>query len=428
MAGGRGGGKTYSVALLAIRHLYKYGDAAKVLLVRESYKSLSQVEELIVGILSQAFPGRVKFARQEHIVRIDGGGTFEFGQLENSRDVNKYLGKECTLLVIDEFALLRESKWITLLKSNLRSPAGVPLRTLTTQNPGGLLHQHVYKHHIAGRMPWHPYELEHEIWVTVPSTLRDNPHLDQEDYTRRIKAATAGDPELTRAWLENDWAIRAGNFFHEWDPAVHLLPMDLPFRIDRSWGPLLSLDHGVTAPTCCLFGGWAPGDVPGIPRGSIVVFDEVCTADMSDEGLNSSLGWPLSKIAESISERCSVWQMHAQGVADDAVGHLGSVGDTLIAAFQNDYHISFRKPVKGRVASLAMTKSMLTNAVQKNGKPGLYVSERCEYLVRTLPIIQTDSRKRDDINTAGPDHGIDALRYLLNSAMPTIKVRATTLY
>jgi hypothetical protein len=256
----------------------------------------------------------------------------------------------------------------------------------------------------------------------------DNPHLDQADYTKRIKAACAGDPELARSWLYNDWNLRAGNFFHEWDPAVHLLPMDLPFEITRSWGPLLSFDHGVSAPSCCLFGGWAPGDVPGIPRGSIVVFDEVTTADMNDEGLNSSLGWPLSKIAESITERCEHWKMHAQGVADDATGHLGSPGDTLIQAFRNDYHISFRKPVKGRVASLAMIKSMLTNAVQKNGKPGLYVSERAAYLCATLPIIQTDARKRDDINTAGPDHAIDALRYLLNSAMPIIKVRATTGY
>src|SRR3954470_6547371 len=140
LAGGRGGGKTYSVALLGIRHLFKYGSAAKVLLIRESYKSLSQVEELIVGLLEQAFPGRVKFARQEHIVRIDGGGTFEFGQLESFRDVSKYLGREATLLVIDEFALLKESRWVTLLKANLRSPSNVPLRTVTTQNPGGLLH------------------------------------------------------------------------------------------------------------------------------------------------------------------------------------------------------------------------------------------------------------------------------------------------
>jgi hypothetical protein len=169
--GGRGGGKTYSVILLGIRHLAQYGDAAKILLVRESYKSLSQVEELTVSILEQAFPGRVKFSRQEHIVRIDGGGTWEFGQLESPRDVNKYLGREVTLLVIDELGLLKESKWVTLLKSNLRSPSGVPLRTVQTCNPGGNLHQFIFKNFVAGRLPWHPYEFEGETFVTVPSSV-----------------------------------------------------------------------------------------------------------------------------------------------------------------------------------------------------------------------------------------------------------------
>jgi hypothetical protein len=302
------------------------------------------------------------------------------------------------------------------------------LRTIATCNPGGRLHGFIFRNYIAKRIPWVPYEVEGETFVTVPSTLLDNPHIDQDDYRKRIRAACVGDPALAAAWEFNDWSLQAGAFFNEWDASVHLLPEKLPFLIDRRWAPALAYDHGVSAPTVCLFAGTAPDGIYGIPRGSTVVFDEVTTADMSDEGLNTSLGWPLSKIAENILERCAFWQIHAQGVADDAYGYLGSPGDSLLAEFRNSYNIGFTKPQKARSASLALIKSKLSNAVLKNGKPGLYMSERCHYLVATLPIIQTDARKRDDIDTAGPDHAVDALRYHLTSAMPVIKIRTTTGY
>jgi len=44
-------------------------------------------------------------------------------------------------------------------------------------------------------------------------------------------------------------------------------------------------------------------------------------------------------------------------------------------------------------------------------KPGLYITERCHYLRQTLPILGRDQRRPDDLDSSGPDHGADALRY-----------------
>jgi hypothetical protein len=233
---------------------------------------------------------------------------------------------------------------------------------------------------------------------------------------------------LADAWINNNWAIKAGNFFAlEWDPAIHILPMDLDFPINKFWYPRLSMDHGTSAPCVTLFGGTAPGDVPGIPKGSIVIFDEISTHDPMDPGLNSSLGWPLGKIAEEIIERCAHWKMWPQGVADDASG-FSAIGDTLITTYRNEYNINFQKPNKGRVQSLAKIKDLLSNAALKNGKPGLFISARADYLIQTLPIIQRDPRRRDDIDTHGADHGVDSLRYMVNTEPFVIRVRATTGY
>jgi hypothetical protein len=186
LPGGRGGGKSYGVGLETLRHLTKYSAAAKVLVLRENYKGLQQIEETIVLILEQAFPGRVKFNRQDHMVRIVDGGTVEFGQIDGPGAVSKFMGRECTLLLIDEAGLLREWRWVTLLKSNLRSPHDIPLRTIFTANPGGAQHGFIFKTYIAGRRAWHPFEVDGETWVTCPSTLLDNPYLNAEDYTKSL--------------------------------------------------------------------------------------------------------------------------------------------------------------------------------------------------------------------------------------------------
>jgi hypothetical protein len=44
--------------------------------------------------------------------------------------------------------------------------------------------------------------------------------------------------------------------------------------------------------------------------------------------------------------------------------------------------------------------------------PMIYVSDRCENLIRTLPALQGDPMKPEDIDTEAEDHAGDALRYL----------------
>lgn len=417
LAGGRGGGKTHGMALRVLRHLHKYGPAAKVLIVRENYKGLQTVEELLITLLERAYPGGVKFNRQDHLARIADGGTVEFGQIESHRDVSKFMGRETTLLCVDEAGLLKDMKWITLLKSNLRSPTDIPLSVIMTANPGSNQHAYLYRHYVAAALPWHPFVVDGETWVHCPSTLRDNPHLDHEDYSRRIRAACSNDSELAAAWISGDWsALNRGAFFGlEFDPAVHIIPHSRVPEMTQSWHARIAMDWGVSAPCVTLFGGWAPGDVPGIPKDTIVVFDEISTHDPRDLSLNTGLGWPPSKVGEAIEETVARWNIHAHGVADDSVGLHGPT-DTLIRYFSRDHRIHFQKPVKGRVSGWSLIRNRLQATRDRTGKPGLLISDRCSYLLATLPICMRDPKRPEDLDTSGPDHGLDALRYLVNSA------------
>ena len=44
LGGGRGGAKSYALALLALRHVEQYGAKARILYVRQTYKGLADFE------------------------------------------------------------------------------------------------------------------------------------------------------------------------------------------------------------------------------------------------------------------------------------------------------------------------------------------------------------------------------------------------
>jgi hypothetical protein len=51
----------------------------------------------------------------------------------------------------------------------------------------------------------------------------------------------------------------------------------------------------------------------------------------------------------------------------------------------------------------------------EEGKPMLYVFETCRDFIRTIPALTYDTKKVEDIDTAGEDHIYDETRYFLMS-------------
>jgi hypothetical protein len=47
----------------------------------------------------------------------------------------------------------------------------------------------------------------------------------------------------------------------------------------------------------------------------------------------------------------------------------------------------------------------------KPDKSGLYVSRACDYWWSTVPYLSHDVKRREDLDTHGPDHAADACRY-----------------
>lgn len=406
LAGGRGGGKSYAIMFLLLRHAHQYGGKAYALLVRESYEAIKQLEEDFEMLLLQVFGRAVRHNKTEHTFYFPSGAKVQFAQLGEQKDYVKFQGKSYTLLIVDEYGALKVTKWITLLMSNLRGDKSVPTRTVLACNPGGAQHGHVNHDFIVQAPAWTPYEREGEVWANCPSTWRDNPHINHESYLKKLRAACKGDEALFKAWDTGDWNIARGAYFSGvLDREIHEIPnANFPIaKLDPSWNPYLAGDWGSGAPSVVYVCAESPG-VKNFPRGSVLLCDELATHDPED--LNLGLNWPPSKLADATKRLCEPWGCYPEGVFDDAYG----LSERLLEQFE-EYGLYVSLPDKQRVAGWQKMREMLMAAKDRTGQPGLWISERCQYLWKTMPFIQRDDRDPEDILTTGPDHGCDAARY-----------------
>lgn len=214
LLGGRGGGKTWSLALIVLRYVEKFGRAARVLLVRKTYAGLRDVEDVFRLVFGMAYGSAASFNQTEHLWRLPSGATVELNQLDTQGDLQKFQGRSFTMVVCEEAGQWPDPSLLDSLRANLRAAAGVPLRWVLAANPGGAGHSWIQARY-AGATPWRPHRDERSgrTVVVCPSTYRDNPHIDQDEYRAQLEAATDHDAELRKAWLDGDWAIARGAFF-----------------------------------------------------------------------------------------------------------------------------------------------------------------------------------------------------------------------
>lgn len=409
LCGGRGGGKSFAIMFLLLRHVQMYGSAAYALLVRESYEAIKQLEEDFELLVYQIYGTQVKIHNKtEHTFHFPNGGKVQFGQLAEQKDYVKYQGKSYTFLVVDEYGEISNPKWVTLLMSNLRGPKNIPIRTVWAANPGGAQHGFLHYEFIAPSEPWTPYLRKGTEWVCCPSTLVDNPHLNHEQYEQALRDACGNDEALLKAWLAGDWNINRGAYFAgALDETIHKIPAEqFPVqKLSSLWMPYMGMDWGSGAPCITYLAAESPG-VHGCPKGSLILVDELAIYDPSDQGMNTGLSWPPAKLAEAQKDMCAKWGVFPAGAGDDAFGLEDSLLETL-----EEHGVYFVRPKKERVAGWQEMRNMLTAAKLRNGQPGLWISARCEYFWKTVPSLQRDPKRPEDLVTTGPDHGADAARY-----------------
>lgn len=212
--GAAGGGKSDALLMAALMYVDVPGYAA--ILFRRTFSDLALPGALMDRAHEWLQGTDAIWSERDKTWRFPSGATLTFGYLEHENDKYRYQGAEFQFLGFDELTQFTETQYRYLL-SRLRRLVGVeiPLRVRSASNPGGEGHEWVLRRFIVeGEEGGRPF---------VPAKLRDNPHLDVEEYTKSLDEL---DPVTRAQLLEGDWRVlpRGPMFDRAWFQIVDEAP------------------------------------------------------------------------------------------------------------------------------------------------------------------------------------------------------------
>ena len=400
--GARGGGKSWAVRTKAILLAARYA-GIRILIVRRTYPELINNH---ISILRAQLAGVARYNDHYKRLTLDNGSTIHFAYCAKDADLDRLQGVEYDIIFLDEATQLSEHQ-MRSITACLRGVNSFPKRVYFTCNPGGQGHAYIKRIFIDKK-----YEENEsaEDYSFVQSLVTDNDVLlrQQPEYLDQLKALP---PKLRRAWLDGDWNIFEGAFFDDFcdDPEhymdgrwTHVIE---PFAPPAEWRIYRSYDFGYNKPFSC---GWWAVDGDGVVYRILELYG--CTGQP-----NEGVKWePEKQFAEIKSiEDTHPWLAGRKiyGIADPSIWD-GSRG-TSIAEVAEHKGILFEPGVNDRIAGWMQFHYRLK--FDSGGKPMMYIFKNCEAFRRTIPLLQYDAHKAEDLDTDGEDHVADEARYFLMS-------------
>jgi hypothetical protein len=405
--GARGGGKTDAALGDFGLHAERYGGAARGLLVRRTRTALEPTLERAREIYG---PEGVVWRQSRSRFEWPSGATLYFRHLDNDADANLYQGHSYTRVYIEELTQFPSPTPVDKLKATLRSASAVPCGFRATCNPGGVGHTWVKARYINPG-PWTITADEHGLSRQfIPARLADNPRLAEVDPLYVARLRQCGSEALVRAWLDGDWSAVEGAFFDRWSERNIVEP----FVIPAFWTRIRAFDWGAASPFS--LGWWAvasdPHAVGGriIPRGALVRYREWygCAPGRPDMGLKLT----AEELAAGVLAREAGEPIH-DSVADPSI--FAENGGPSIGERMSLAGVWFRPAdntrVGGRGALSGWDQVRARIAGDADGAPMLYVFDTCRDFIRTVPSLQHDPQRAEDLDTRAEDHIADETRY-----------------
>lgn len=375
----------------------------------------------------------------EDEIRFWNGSKIYLCHCKDEKDIYKYQGAEIHVLLIDELTHFTESMY-RFLRNRVRmvgvhipkAYAGTFPRILCGANPGNVGHVWVKTTFVSGaepmairQMPANEGGMKRQY---VPARLEDNPSMQSDDPGYEMRLSGLGSDALVKAMRDGDWDIIEGAFFDIWSNRRHVVR---PFTIPEQWMRFRSGDWGSAKPFS--FGWWAvvqddmrTADGLWLPRGCIVRYQE--WYGMVPGKPNTGLKLHAEVVGKGIWDKEKGGPKPSYGVLDPAAFSEDggpSISERITKGSGGNVHFrradNARVPQKGAMGGWDQMRSRLVG--DDEGRPMIVTFSTCVDSIRTIPALQHDKNRPEDLDSDMEDHAADEWRYACMSR-PWVPVTA----
>lgn len=406
--GARGGGKSwcvrYKAALMALRY-----PGIRILILR---RKLTELRENHIRPMRAMLKGIAEFKATDKTFEFPNGSLILFGYCDSESDVDQYQGQEYDVIFLDEATQFTEYQYQTLTAC-VRGANDYPKRMYLTCNPGGPGHAWVKRLFIERNFR---ADERPEDYVFIPAKVTDNAILMKKDpeYVRTLNNLPPGKRE---AWRDGNWDVFVGQYFTEWDAGAHICEA---FQPPEWWRWYVALDYGLDMLAALLIGVDDTGEA--------YVVGEVYEGRDLGEGHD---GLIVSEAAKAVKGLAEGHTITAYLAPPDLWNRRQETGKSVADIFA-EHGVYLTKTSNDRIDGWMAIKEWLMVRECEDGvrRPRLRFFPNCRNIIRTLPLLQYDERRANDVANTPHEltHAPDALRgfcvyWTVNGAEPTAPSR-----
>jgi hypothetical protein len=350
-----------------------------------------------------------EFAAYRGVLTFANGSRIIAGHFQSEKDIDAYLGLEYDVIGIEEATTLTARKYQDITTCCRTSKPNWRPRIYSTTNPGGVGHAWYRTKFVLPLL-----EKRETDTRFIAARVTDN-SFNNPEY-RKVLENLSGWQK--RAWLDGDWDIAAGQFFTTFRRDVHVVE-DFDDTRAREW--FCALDYGFAHYTVALL-GCTDGD------GNMFIVDEHAERLWLPQRHAAAIKAMLARhrvfAARGVrsSEQPATRPLELADlkrfVAGADVFSRQSDGTTIAMQYGRE-GITLRPASMDRINGWAAVLQKFGDPDSKIA-PTLFIHKRCGRLIETLPTLQHDPNRPEDVlkvdadeEGVGGDDAADALRYLV---------------
>lgn len=396
--GARGGGKSWAMRRKFILLCLKYPNL-KCLLLRRTLPELRENHQLP---LQRELYGFVKYNSDEKSFTFPNGSRIRLGYCDTEADVYQYQGQEYDVIGLEEATHFSESQKDFLVTCNRSTRTDFKPRMYFTSNPGNVGHAWFKRLFIdreyRNKERPEDYEFIQALVYDNDVLMKTNP-----EYVTSLENLPE---DMKKAMLYGDWNVFEGQFFSEWNSIYHVIK---PFNIPTHWRIYRTLDYGLDK--CAVY--W----IAQSPDNKFYVVDELYESEL----IVSEASKKILEIDKRVLDKEHNPDRTIEiGIAPPDIWSRNQETGKSAADIFHECGVEWAQGNNDRINGWLAVKEMLKLVDEKDPLDEtktvtlsqMRIFDTCTNLIRTLPQLQHDTIKPNDIAKQPHEltHAADAVR------------------